>query len=398
MANSLAVGDDIEVDIERVAHGGHCVARHEGQVLFVRHTAPGERVRIRVTGIGKSGKFVFADAVHVLVASPHRVTAPCAFAGHCGGCDFQHLDVGYQRELKRLVLIEQLTRLGKIDDANPLLGQLRVRPLSADETGLDWRTRMEYSTDSRGRIGLKAHGSHDVVTIDKCVVAAHEIGSDGLTNKPWAPGSEVRAVVTSTGERQILPSSSPDNPLLRERVGANTFAVYTRGFWQSHRRAPEVFTEAVCRLADAHAGDHVIDLYAGAGLFSVPLIQSVGEGGRVDAVEGDSGACKNLRANLRGFANAAAHASAVEPWLARSGISRCDVVVLDPPRVGAGKNVVQRVAKLRPRTVVYVACDPAALARDVAYFTEVEYTLARIEAFDAFPMSHHFETIAVFTR
>ena len=133
-------------------------------------------------------------------------------------------------------------------------------------------------------------------------------------------------------------------------------------------------------------------------LFRSPLIKVVGEGGRVDAVEGDPGACKNLRANVRGFSNAAAHASSVENWLARSGVSRCDIVVLDPPRVGAGKNVVQRVARLRPRTVVYVACDPAALARDVAYFRDAEYQLEHVEAFDAFPMSHHFETIAIFTR
>ena len=105
------------------------------------------------------------------------------FAGRCGGCDFQHLELSYQRELKTAVLIEQLTRLGHIDTANPLLEKVEVRPLSADETGLDWRTRMEYSTDGRGRIGLKAHGSHDVVTIDACAVAAHEIGSDLIASR-----------------------------------------------------------------------------------------------------------------------------------------------------------------------------------------------------------------------
>ena len=393
MSESLAVGDIVELTIDRIAHGGHCVGRVDGQVLFVRHTAPQEVVRAQVTGLGKGGKFAFADAIEVLAASTHRITPACPYAGECGGCDFQHLDLGYQRELKRLVLIEQLVRLGKIDADSALLKTLTVEPMSSTDSGLNWRTRMEYATDSRGRIGLRRHGSNEVVTIDKCRVAAEEIATDGVTNRPWQANTEVRAVVTSTGERQVVAEGLDENPILREQVGENTFNVFTRGFWQAHRSAPTVFTDTVLRLAKLKAGDHVLDLFAGAGLFSVPMLQAVGAGGRVDAVEGDPGACKNLRSNVRAYPNAAAHVGSVDKWLAKSGLSRCDVVVLDPPRVGAGKVVVERIAKLKPRTVVYVACDPAALSRDIAYFGERGYRVDSIEAFDAFPMSHHFETV-----
>lgn len=397
MSESLALEDVVELTIDRIAHGGHCVGRSAGQVVFVRHTAPGETVRVRITGLGKGGKFVFADAIEVISPNEHRVTPPCPYAGECGGCDFQHLNLEYQRELKRQVLLEQLVRLGKQDANSELLQTLRVQSMSEHDSGLNWRTRMEYATDSRGRVGLRRHGSRDVVTIDKCRIAAEEIATDGVTNRPWQANIEVRAVVTSTGERQIIADGLDDNPILREQVGENVFNVFTRGFWQAHRDAPAVFTKAVLRAAGLKAGDHVLDLFAGAGLFALPMAQAVGAGGRVDAVEGDPGACKNLRSNVRNYPNTAAHVGAVEKWLAKSGLSRCDVVVLDPPRVGAGKNVVDRVARLKPRTVVYVACDPAALSRDVAYFGERGYSIASIEAFDAFPMSHHFETVVSLT-
>ena len=396
--DTLEIGDVVEVSIERVAHGGHCVGRVQGQVLFVRHTAPGETVRAKITSIGKGGKFAFADCEEVLTSSPQRITPACRFAGECGGCDFQHLNLSYQRELKTAVLVEQLTRLGKLPVDHPLLSGLHVQALSADETGAGWRTRMEYATDARGRIGLRKLGSNDVVTIDRCLIAADEIATDGVTNRPWAANSEVRAVVTSTGERQLTIEGSEENPILREKVGDNTFSVFARGFWQAHRRAPEVFTESVMKLAGLKQGDHVVDLFAGAGLFTVPALSAVGAGGRVDAVEGNPAACKNLRSNTRAFPNAAAHVGSVDTWLKKSGLSRCDVVILDPPRVGAGKEVVARIAKLKPRTIVYVACDPAALARDIAYFGELGYSPHAIEAFDAFPMSHHFETVVALTR
>jgi tRNA/tmRNA/rRNA uracil-C5-methylase (TrmA/RlmC/RlmD family) len=395
---ALSVDDVVEVSIERVAHGGHCVGRYEGQVLFVRHTAPGELIRAKITSVGKGGKFLFADCVEVLQASSERIEAPCRFAGECGGCDFQHLGLKYQRDMKTQVLTEQLTRLGKMSADNPLLQSLQVLPLSESETGLNWRTRMEYATDARGRIGLRRHSSNDVISIDRCLVAADEIATDGITNRPWAANTEVRAVVTSTGERQIVVEGIDDNPILRETVGDHTFSVFTRGFWQAHREAPRVFTESVLKLAALKSGDHVIDLFAGAGLFAVPAVAAVGAGGRVDAVEGNPAACKNLRSNLRNYPNAAAHVGSVDTWLAKSGVGRCDVVIVDPPRVGAGNEVVTRITKLKPRTVVYVACDPAALARDVAYFAELGYEPTAIEAFDAFPMSHHFETVVAFTR
>ncbi|MEY4348119.1 MAG: hypothetical protein RIS43_538 [Actinomycetota bacterium] len=383
----------MEISIERVAHGGHCVGRVDGQVVFVRHTLPGEKVVAEVTKVSK--KLAFADAVTVLVPSEHRVTPPCKYAGSCGGCDWQHADVAYQCELKTNVLREQLVRLGKLAEDSELVRNVKVSPLRENENGLHWRTRVEYATDSRGRAGFRRHASHEVVTIGECVVAVPSISGDGITNVPWQADGEVRAVATSADDVVLLPLGAGDQKVV-ERVGKYSYELRARGFWQGHVSAPEVFVREVNRLVAPQVGEHIIDLYAGAGLFSVPLADAVGLGGRLDAVEGDSDAARALKKNISRFAQAQAAAGDVLSWLKRSGVKKCDAVVLDPPRVGAGKEVLQAIAKLKPARIVYVACDPAALSRDIADLAELGFTPTEISAWDAFPMTGHFETIVRF--
>ena len=429
-AAGLAVGDEVEVEVTAVAHGGHCIARHEGQVLFVRHAIPGERVRAHVTETGAGERFVRADAVEVLAASPDRVRPPCPYAGpgRCGGCDLQHVAPARQRALKTDVVREQMARLAHLDV------DVVVEPVPGDVGGLDWRTRVEFAVDDEGRAGLRRHRSHDVVPVDHCRIAAPGVDALRVTHRSWPGAEAVDAVAPTVGEplAVALPHPTSQVPVVRERVHArwtdeqgatrtldHVFAVSARGFWQVHPGAAATFLAAVLGDTSPRPGERALDLYAGVGLFAVALADAGGPAGQVVAVESDPGATAHARDNLAdhrhvavltarvddafGVARPARRGTATQRGTRSRKPSRsallptsADVVVLDPPRTGAGKGVSREVAALRPRVVSYVACDPAALARDTAYLAEEGYRLDRLRAFDAFPMTHHVECVARF--
>lgn len=394
------VGAEWVVEVGPVAHGGHCVARHEGQVVFVRHTLPGERVRVRVTEGRVGDRFVRADAVEVLEASPHRVEAPCPYAvpGGCGGCDFQHVELGHQGELKAAVVKEQLQRLAGLDVP------VEVRPVPGDRDGLRWRTRVEFAVDAEGRAGLRPHRSRAVIPLEDCLIATEGVISSGVLDTEW---EGVTAV-------DVIDAEYPDEPVLVPLTGeegagglvgelvtdgdwAGEYVVAARGFWQVHPGAASTFLSRVCALLEPRPGDRVLDLYAGSGLFTRRLGELVEPGGFVLGVEGDRAAVDNGIRNTEDLEHVEWRANRVDREV-RSLVSQgitADLVVLDPPRTGAGKDVVRAVAAMQPRRVVYVACDPAALARDLRIAADEGYALASLEAYDAFPMTHHVECIAV---
>lgn len=392
------------VDVGPIAHGGHCVARLDGQVVFVRHALPGEQVRIQITEQGK--RFLRADAVEVLRAAPGRVEPPCALAGVCGGCDFQHARPDTQRGLLTDVVREQLQRLAGITWAGEV---------EAVEPTLGWRTRMAWAVTPDGRPGLRRHRSHDVVPVDDCPIAHPDLPD--VTRQRWdAP--TVEAIVSSTGERLLVTDASitddteaavdgvvADDGMVRggsahltERVHDRDFRVTGSGFWQVHPAAAATLVDAVCAVADVHPGDTVLDLYAGVGLFTSFLADAAGPAGQVLSVEADRGGHADARRNLHDRPTVRLVADTTERALHQSQRGeRADVVVLDPPRTGAKKAVVA-IAALQPRRIVYVACDPAALARDVASWAEHGYTLTGLRAFALFPMTHHVECVAVLER
>ncbi len=374
------------VEVGPVAHGGHCVARMDGQVVFVRHTLPGETVRIRITDRQKS--FLRADAVEVLEASPDRVEPPCPWSGpgRCGGCDFQHVDPAAQRRLLGDVVREQLRRLaglpwdGEVEGVGPELG---------------WRTRVRWTVDADGRPGLRAHRSHDIVPVDHCPIAHPDLPP--VHDRRWEAGS-VETIVSSTGDRLTVVDGRPASPddHVVERVHDHDFRVTGSGFWQVHPRAAETLVDAVLAGADLQPGEHVVDLYAGVGLFSAFLADAVGETGRVDVVEWDRGGVSDSRTNLAGLPQVAIRPGATER-VAPGLEGPVDVVVLDPPRTGA-KKALPAIVGLGARRIVYVACDPAALARDLASFAARGYQLVGLRAFDLFPMTHHVECVAILDR
>ena len=394
------IGTQFEAQIGKVAHGGHCVTRYNGRVVFVRHTLPGEIVRVQLTDGSQGDRFLLGDAVEVLEPSAHRVEPACPFAGpgRCGGCDWQHSDLAYQRELKAAVVSEQFQRLAGMDV------KVDVEALPGDEQGLRWRTRTEFAIDASGVAGLHRHHSSQIGPIQDCLISTERLIQTGVLDRRWPMATSVD-VVDASGESAAvivpLPSRDSTIPHVSERVDTGDwsaeFRLSARGFWQVHPQAAATFVAHVLRELAPRPGERALDLYAGVGLFALALADAVGPAGAVLAIESDARAIADAKSNLRSRPEIELRRGKVDRTLkplVRQGI-RTDLVVLDPPRTGAGKSVIKDVAALSPRAIAYVACDPAALARDVAYARGAGYGMRSLRALDAFPMTHHIECIAI---
>jgi tRNA/tmRNA/rRNA uracil-C5-methylase (TrmA/RlmC/RlmD family) len=412
--------EPIELRIDAVANGGSCVARHEGRVVFVRHTLPGELVRAQVTQETKN--FLRADAVEILEASPDRVAAPCPFSGpgRCGGCDWQHVAVPAQRRLKAAVVEEQLRRVAGISR------EVVVEEVPGAPDGLGWRTRVQFSVRRDGAVGLRRHRSHTIEPIDECLIAHPEVEALGIERKRWPGASGVEAIVSAgTGDRLAVLSTrgrarvprmdapvrlvSDRNqekpPFVREDVAGRLWQVSGSGFWQVHPGAAQTLADAVLDTLEPRRGEIAVDLYCGAGLFAGVLGERVGSDGLVVGIESDAQSVRDARFNLRDMPHVSVERGEVENVLDEISfgrgtrrLNRADLVVLDPPRAGAGPEVVKRVAELAGRRIAYVSCDPATLARDLALFSGHGWTLSALRAFDAFPMTQHVELVATLVR
>lgn len=424
--NDLLPGVEVEVDIGPVAHGGHCVARHDGRVIFVRLGLPGERAVVRITE-AKKGSFCRGEVISVLRADPRRIDAPCSHfhPGGCGGCDFQHADADLQRELKAAVVAEQLRRLAGID--------WPVEVESLPGGGFGWRTRVRWALDGQGRIGprgVRSHRVEGVNTEQPCLIAAPELTTlAGVIDVPTG----VRGPVTprSRAVERRRPGgrggrrgdaaqevSLPEVTLCRSAAGSTTatwvglpsaviteravgreFDVAADGFWQPHVNAADVLAEAVRQSLDGFElrGGTGWDLYGGVGLFAEVLCRLVGPEGSVISVESDERASRLAVANLALHPQAIVRTGRVEDVLVGLG-STANVILLDPPRTGAGPALCQAMADRSPQVIVYVACDPAALARDTAALATAGYRLDALRAFDAFPQTQHIECVARFVR
>ena len=400
----------LELDVGRVAHGGHCVARHEGRVVFVRHTLPGERVLARLTDAEPDARFWRADAVEVLEPSPDRVPSPWPEAGPggVGGGELGHVAMVAQRTWKATVVAEQLHRLARLDR------EVVVEAAPGETDGLGWRTRIELTTDGAGRPGMHRYRSEEVVPLTAMPLAVAGIADLDIFGRRWPAAVRLTAVAPVATDRPLVlvdgvpwsgdgPDRRPNaRSSVRERAVLATteysWRVAAAGFWQVHRTGPTALGTAVLDAVGPRDGATVLDLYAGAGMFTLPLADVVGPSGRVVAVEGDPGAVRDARRNAHDRPQVELHLGGVTEVLGQDVVAHPDVVVLDPPRVGAGRDVVERLVALRPERVVYVACDPAALARDVAYLGQRGYSLTGLRAFDLFPMTHHVECVATFDR
>ena len=395
-SSTLKTGDLVQVTIEKVAHGGHFIARHEGAVIFVRHGIPGENCTIQITSTGSS--FNRADVVSVETPSEFRVQAPCSFANRngCGGCDFQHISVDHQRTLKSDVIAEQFSRIAKID--------LRIDVEEVGES-TQWRTRAIATTDRNGKLGFFKSRSHSIAPVTDCIICVEGMNFSEIASRDLKGDVRVEISASNSGERAIAlaPTRGEEKArltegpaVLHENVLGKSLEVSQESFWQSHKNAPEVLTQVVLDFAQLNPGEHVLDLYGGVGLFSAAIVDAVGPTGHVDLIEGSKIATADAARNFAAYSNVTIATGDVAKLLPR--ITAADVVVLDPPRDGAGKDAVAHIARLAPRAIVYVACDPAALARDTAYLADHSYSLVKVRAFDLFPMTHHIECVALYAR
>lgn len=348
------------LEVSGVAAGGAVVGRApDGRVVFVRYALPGETVRVEVTSEGS--KFLRADAVEVLAAAPSRVAPPCPWFGTCGGCDWQH--TSDPLPLKTALVQEQLQRIG---------GFQWEGPVEAVEPVWGWRTRTQWA----GGIGFHRHRSSDVVPVDRCLISA----------EPFPPGPADGVVEVMAGG---------DHHGARIEVLGRRFEVAAGGFWQVHVAAPTVLASAVLDGLDPRPGEQVADLYAGVGLFACLLGDRVGPTGSVLAVEASARACADAARNSDDQPWVRVRTAPVTPAL----VSRLDVdlVVLDPPRAGAGLEVTKALSALRPRAVAYVSCDAASYARDLRVLLDAGWSVGSLRVLDLFPWTEHVELVSVLT-
>ena len=432
----------LELVVGAIAAGGGCVARAaDDQVVFVRHALPGEKVVARVTA--ETSSYLRADAVEVLDPSPDRVAPPCPHAGpdRCGGCDWQHVGLPAQRRLKADLVAEQLRRLAGSE-----------RPIVVEEVpgagdGLGWRTRVRFAVDDHGRPGLHKHRSHQLTLVERCLIASPGVEAAGVEGHRWPAGSDVEVTASSDGTERVVSVTSHEPPrpaarggrrgrrggeavavpapgaqgggwpdvdaglvvdrrlvrgpgVVHHRVLGRSYRVSAGVFWQVHPGGAEALAAAVLDGLAPMPGERVVDLYAGAGLFAALLGDAVGPGGSVVAVEWQKGACADARANTARQRQVTVLAGSVERFVNAGRLGPAvlpgpDLVVLDPPRTGASRTVIEWLRRSRPRRVAYVACDPASFARDLRRLGDAGWAMVSVRAFDLFPMTEHVELVAV---
>lgn len=404
-------GKSIEVDVTNIAHGGISVARHDGRVVFVTDAIPGERVVARVTDDSKA-KFWRADTVSVVTPSEHRrphVWSAAALerdpSDRAGGAEFGHIALAHQRELKRRVLTESLARMARVER------DVAVEALPGDDerSGTGWRTRVRLHVDGSGRPGPYAARSHRVIPVDDLPLATDELAAAAPLDQEFSGFDHVDILNPSTGGTRLVLGEQKAS-VITEVVGGREFRLSDRGFWQVHRSAAAALTGAVQDAIDGQLFDplaHNLDLYGGVGLLAAAVGDRFGPATRITSVESDSRATDFASENLSEWLGARAETGRVERWVRelaasssasdRSRLARA-TVVLDPPRSGAGKDVVDTLAELAPAQVVYVACDPVAFARDVELFARHGYELTALRALDLFPNTHHVEAVGTLSR
>lgn len=395
----------VELDVTNIAHGGVAVARLEGRVVFVSDAIPGERVLARITEDSKKS-FWRAETMRVVEASEHRQPHVWAEASvdrdplyRAGGAEFGHIAIDHQRELKRQVLVDSMKRMGKID------ADAAIEPLPGNPDGTGWRTRVRLHVDELGRLGPFAARSHRVIEVDHLPLATNAVDAAAPLDQLFAGEEFVDVIGPSTGGARLVVGKQKPS-VITEVVGEREFRLSDQGFWQVHERAASTLTAAVQEAIDADRFDpsaYNLDLYGGVGLLAAAVGDRFGSSTRITSIESDSTATDFAAGNLAEWIGANAETARVESWVTKLAASasageksrlRAATIVLDPPRSGAQKNVVNALADLEPAQLVYVACDPVALARDVGLFAERGYRLTRLRAFDLFPNTHHFEAVA----
>jgi 23S rRNA (uracil1939-C5)-methyltransferase len=438
------------VTIEKLIYGGEGLAHHDGSTVFVPFVLPGEQAD--AAPVEQKKKFVRARLNKVLTASPERVTPPCQHFGTCGGCDYQHAPYESQLKYKTEILRETLRRLGRIDwpgeitaHASPAWGyrnraQWKVRPLknsSADESGEGKAPSESEGSQNATKleIGYFRANSTALCTVEDCAILSPLLLKTLLSlREALAAGifprtlREMEAFADSGDSRLILTATFAGFPSraaeLAEKIRAIVPEMESLLFFDPSRERMELFGpgfieyEALSSkyrvghfsffqvnrfLVDDLArevserdegGRLALDLFAGVGLFSIPLARSFE---RVVAVESNPAATRDLEANVRSGGSIEVRTADVERFLERYK-EKPDLIVLDPPRAGLEPGAVKRLARIAPARITYVSCDPSTLSRDLAGLRESGYDISEVHLFDLFPQTFHLEAVVRLKR
>ncbi|TRW84839.1 class I SAM-dependent RNA methyltransferase [Mycolicibacterium sp. 018/SC-01/001] len=396
--------EELVLTTGRPANGGSVVARHDGRVVFVRYALPGETVRVRVHRSGSKTKSTFwtADAVEVLQSSPDRVESWCPIAGvdRSGCCDLAFAEPVAARRLKGAVVANQLARLGNYH----WCAEDEATAEQVGETGhTGWRTRVRLDVSDDGRAGYHRYHSAELVHRLDCAQVPATMAA-GLAEQRWPPGSAVHVALDDDGRRHVVVAAKGRKTEVREgdyeamqRVAGRTWRVPVTAFWQAHRDAPALYSALVSEWAQLAPGMTAWDLYGGAGVFAAAMAAAVGDAGRVVTVDTSRGAARAARAALGDLGQVSVVTDSVRRAVAAQTV-RADVAVLDPPRTGAGREVISALAAAGVPRIVHIGCEAASFARDIGLYREAGYQVEGLRVFDSFPLTHHVECVAALTR
>lgn len=381
----------VEVTIERILPGGLGLAHADGQTLLVALAAPGDRASVRIERV--QGRVAFASIAEIISPSPVRIKPPCPYFGLCGGCDFQQLDYEAQLSAKVEIIRDCLRRIAQIE----ITGEI---PITASPNAWHYRSRAQWQHDPiKNRLGYFERASHRVCDVAECPVLVPALqetleGLRGQMKEDLLPegATELQAVAGDSGASLVPPVPGYPTREVSRRIGGHDYHFSADGFFQiNHELLEPLMTVA---LSDAR-GETAIDLYCGAGLFTLPLSERFT---RVFGVEASAAAISYARRNVEDahLDNAIFETARVSEWLASNSerLAPVDFVLLDPPRAGAEDGATNGILALRPRHISYVSCDPATLARDLKALAASGYRLDSLAAFDMFPQTHHVETVA----
>lgn len=401
----MNVGDRVTTTILDVAHGGHCIARVDGEIIFVRHAIPGEVGVVEITS--KNSKIYRGDLIEVIEPSDSRIKPTCKYANpsQCGGCAFAHIDLDKETEMKKKVLIDQFAKIGKID-----LSEFEITsPGFEIGDGLHWRRRMNFALTPERTLGLHSSRSNKVLELDHCYLASQPINNAAFAGDPIKSAQLSKALMklrdlkmpaefseSNNGEMAIGHRGKIINGVheITESVRGVNYEISPHSFWQSHDQAAEVLVDRVNTLLEVRAGDTVLDLYSGVGLFAAHLILKVGSQGKAILIESDSHSGKDAQRNFSRDSRAEVLLGKAEKLL--STVKKADIVVLDPPRAGVDPVVIGELLRLAPRQILYISCDPATLARDVAALTSSQaYEINTVNMYNLYPRTHHLEGVVL---
>lgn len=384
--------NEFELSLTGVAHLGEAIGRIDGKVVFVPYGIPGEIVRVRT--IKDEGDYIRAELVEVVEPSFFRESPPCKLFGTCGGCSYQHVAYSYQVKLKEIVVIEQLKRIGGIENPEDL-----TKNTIKAESPFNYRNRGDFSINRQNLLGFKRRGTHKFIHVEYCHIMHDEINRilaqiQGKRTKRKTHNVTIRYGIY-TGTKLIQPEIEDveletGQKYYTEKLLGQEFVISAPSFFQVNTYQAERMIETIFSFIEPD-DRVVIDAYAGVGTFSVFLAQRVE---KVIAIEESKSAYKDALVNIKSLKNIEFRCQKTEEALVDSEI-KGDLIILDPPRVGCMKEVLEAIASKKINKIIYVSCEPSTLARDIKYLRDRGYELIEIQPIDMFPQTYHIENVAL---